>query len=310
MPYTSKLIQEIITTDAGRRILGYISPIYGNARVCLLLFNAIGIELQEMNEWADEIILQIHPQTATWAIPLWEQEYGILPDKNISLSQRRDRILKKMKSRAPMNPKKMEKVVQLSTGYSVRVDENTGKNKFAVAISALPGNEITQAVMKVVDQVKPAHLIYTTQFEQGTGCTSYFGGYHVFLNKENGYDLMDFMSEALYKLHSNYLTAVGWVGEGFAEVTAPEEEGGSPDIVDFGNREMGFRLVPHRLEYDTQVSPGGTLNFMQIWSNTAVGRVWNAYSLKVYLTRADGTEVWSGVDQSFDPVLFTSGDLH
>ena len=29
----------------------------------------------------------------------------------------------------------------------------------------------------------------------------HFGGYHVFLNKVNGYDLTDFMSEALYKLH-------------------------------------------------------------------------------------------------------------
>ncbi len=138
----------------------------------------------------------------------------------------------------------------------------------------------------------------------------HFGGYHVFLDKVNGYDLMDFMNEALYKLHSNYLTAIGWVGEGFAEVTAPKEEGGSPEIVDLGNREMGFRLVPHRLEYDTEVRPGGTLCFSQTWSNTAVGRAWQTALLKVYLTRSDGAEVWSATDETFDPVLFTDGDLH
>ncbi len=138
----------------------------------------------------------------------------------------------------------------------------------------------------------------------------HFGGYHVFLNKVNGYDLTDFMSEALYKLHSNYMTAIGWVAEGFAEVTAAKEDGGSPEIVDWGNREMGYRLVPHRLEYDTEICPGGTLRLSQLWSNTAAGRAWQKADLTVFLTGADGTEVWRGTDKSFDPVVFTAGDLH
>ena len=110
----------------------------------------------------------------------------------------------------------------------------------------------------------------------------HFGGCHVFLNKVNGYDLTGFMSEALYKLHSNYMTAIGWVGNAFVEVTAPKEKGGSPEIVD-----LGYRLVPNRLEYDTELCPGGTLRLSQLWSNTAAGRAWQKADLTVYLT---GTE--------------------
>ncbi len=138
----------------------------------------------------------------------------------------------------------------------------------------------------------------------------HFGGYATFQKEENGYDLWEMMYEALYHLHVNYMTAIGWVAEPFAEVTVPKEEGGSPEIVDFGNRYMGYRLMPHAVQYPTSLAPGEPIAIRSIWANLGSGRAWNTSYLTWYLTNVAGEVAWQFTDTSFDPVIMNAGDIH
>ncbi len=138
----------------------------------------------------------------------------------------------------------------------------------------------------------------------------HFTGYYEPINTGTGYTRWEMMYEVLYHLHSNYMTALGWVAEPFANMTVPNEEGGAQDVIDFGNRYMGFRLLPHRVAYDRDVSAGGTLQVDSLWSNLAVGRAWRKANLTFSLVDENGETAWTGTDASFDPVVMNAGDLH
>ena len=66
--YTTELMQEILQSQAARDILDELSPIYGEGRVALWLFQVIGAELDDTREWTAEVMDQVVPHTATWSL--------------------------------------------------------------------------------------------------------------------------------------------------------------------------------------------------------------------------------------------------
>lgn len=168
----TELINQIITSPEAERILDFVSPIYGKSYVGLWLFEVIGRELDDMYHWAVGFADQTVPNRATWSLPYWEAEYGITPDPNDTIEERRAAILQKIMYRGPMNPKKLASIVAVAAGVPTDIEENTGKNKFTVILRDLPINRLTGAVKSVyaarrtVDEAKPAHLIYDMRVEK------------------------------------------------------------------------------------------------------------------------------------------------
>lgn len=172
MKYTTELTEQLITTEAGRRALDYISPIYGEAQVALRILNSIGKELQEQADWAEELWKQIHPQTATWSLSTWETEYGITPDETKTNTERRRAVVNKIQSKAQMNPAKLAQAVSVATGESSRIEENVSLNKFEVWILATGTDE--SKIKSIINRVKPAHLIYEIKYEKSEDMIAYF----------------------------------------------------------------------------------------------------------------------------------------
>lgn len=168
----TELINQIITSPEAERILDFVSPIYGKSYVGLWLFEVIGRELDDMYHWAVEFGDQTVPNRATWSLPYWEEEYGIIPDPDATIEERRAAILQKVIYRAPMNPKKLASIVSVSAGVPTDIEENTGKNRFTVILRDLPINRLSGATKSVaaarrtVDEAKPAHLIYNLRVEK------------------------------------------------------------------------------------------------------------------------------------------------
>ena len=69
----------MLKSASARRMLDSISPIYGRARNFLAILDALGGETQQINDWAEQLSLQAMPQTADWALNLWEDEYALRP---------------------------------------------------------------------------------------------------------------------------------------------------------------------------------------------------------------------------------------
>lgn len=165
MKYTSPLIREILTSPSAQKALDRISPIYMDSKIGLWILQSIGLELDELKEIIEDIRKQALPQTATWAIDYWEQEYGIPVNIDLPLEEvRRPRLLNKIRSRAPMNPAKLVKLIKTeinNQSIPVEIIEHVHKNTFRIKIT--PGSFHTnwKQIYKLVDRVKPAHVIYT-----------------------------------------------------------------------------------------------------------------------------------------------------
>ncbi len=156
MWYRTELMQKILTSDAAKRMIDYVSPIYDRSYVGLWLFNVIGIELDELNKFCEELYDQAHIETATWSLPMWEKEYGITPLEDQTIEQRRQRLLQ-MKKKSAFNPEKLRKLIESMTGVEVEIVENTNKNTFLVRLKGSVDN--LDDVKEQINLMKPAHLL-------------------------------------------------------------------------------------------------------------------------------------------------------
>ncbi|MBQ5658103.1 MAG: DUF2313 domain-containing protein [Peptococcaceae bacterium] len=164
MSYNTDMVEQIITSEEGRTILEYLSPIYGRSYVGLWMLQIIGMQLDKASKWTAELALQVTPHTATWTIEFWEKQYGIVPDDGWTLEQRQENIMQKMRFFAPITPKKLEEVASAAAGAPVEVRENTGPNTFHVLVRRY--TESFDRAKELIDEAKPAHLIYTIQVAQ------------------------------------------------------------------------------------------------------------------------------------------------
>lgn len=170
----SEKIREILTSEQGRKILDYISPIYDEAYVALWLLQAIGLRLDDIVNWSDDLWKEIIPQTAVWSLPYWESEYGIPTNPNLSITQRRNTLLAAIRTRAPMNPWKIAQIASNASGVPCRVEENTAKNTFRIYLSAISSPDINENLVRTaVTRAKPSHLIFEIKYEQGASSTLY-----------------------------------------------------------------------------------------------------------------------------------------
>lgn len=174
--YKTELTEQILQSPMAQQIIQDVSPIYGEAYTALWLFQVIGTVLDSMEEWATSLEQQVVPQTATWSLPYWEEQYGIVTDELWSAERRRQNIVNKMKNRAPMNPAKMEGIIAVAAGADARIEEMTGRNQFTVYISSREELVDEQFVRAEIDKAKPAHLIYDIIYERYVDSALYTGG--------------------------------------------------------------------------------------------------------------------------------------
>lgn len=176
--YRTELMNQILTSQAARDILDELSPIYGEARVALWLFQVIGAELDDTRQWTQETMDQVVPQTATWSLDYWEDEYAIPRDPTLSTQKRRERILSYLRYRAPMNPYNLARVASSAAdGVECRIEERTGApSSFTIWATAFPSPEVEAKIRAAVDRAKQARLSYGVKYEQSTAGALFVGG--------------------------------------------------------------------------------------------------------------------------------------
>lgn len=158
MNYQTELMRSILKSERGQRIIDYVSPIYGDSYVGLWLFEIIGSALDKVHEAASDLRYETNPATVDRLVGYWEDSYGIPRNNDLSLEQRRIRLIS-WRDRGPCNPTRLATAVSSSlNGAEVEIQENIAKNTFLVIIREVvydwtPAEE-------VLDRKKPAHLIY------------------------------------------------------------------------------------------------------------------------------------------------------
>ncbi len=167
--YSTERMQDILQSPAAWDILAELAPIYGEARVALWLFQVIGAELDDTRRWTREVLEQVVPQTATWSLDYWEDEYALPRDPALTTQQRRERILAYLRIRAPMNPHNLALVASAAAGGAAcRVLERTGRpSVFTLVVTDLyPSRRIEARVRTAVERAKQARLSWRLRYEQ------------------------------------------------------------------------------------------------------------------------------------------------
>lgn len=153
-------LDEILTSESGKRMLSYVSPLYYQSRVILSIFEAIGREIDDLQKWIFEIRDQFFPQTATWGLRYWEEQLGLPINETLPIEIRRANIIARLATKYPMTRSRMERIIN---GYvpskSAKVIEYFSDYSFA---ATLPVDEAIDYIEmgRAVYDAKPAHLVF------------------------------------------------------------------------------------------------------------------------------------------------------
>ncbi len=165
-------MEEILRSPEAQRIIDFVAPIYGESYTALWLFEVIGRALDNVSGYAVSLQKQTIPYTATWTLPYWEKEYGVIPDPSWAEKQRQENILAKMKYVPPVNPKKLSEFASAAAGAPCKIIENVSKNTFQIEIDGWSG--ALERLKNVIEEAKPAHLIWSIQANTPPEETSIF----------------------------------------------------------------------------------------------------------------------------------------
>lgn len=133
---------------------------YDQSFTGLWMFEVVGREWDEMREWAEGLKSEVHPQTCTWSIAIWEWVYGFEPDESLSLEERRRRILSKVIGTRPINPEVLRRGIAALAGSDAQVELKALVSAYRFKVTIRPGKEepLYQQILQYIGDVKPAHL--------------------------------------------------------------------------------------------------------------------------------------------------------
>lgn len=167
----------ILINDLGDQMLDTVAPIYDLSALTLYVFEAFGETLTKETDFvAGVLISQMFPQTVTWGIPLWEDEYGITPDSSKTIEQRRQYLMDAMHKLSPITPRRIQDIVYTITGIKCDIEENTAPN--TVTISLLGYFNNLQLLKSALNAKLPAHINYVISMaDQETVNASTYSGF-------------------------------------------------------------------------------------------------------------------------------------
>ena len=163
-------LDTIIQSPEAETFLGMVTKgFYSNSYTGLWIYEVIGREWDEMREWAEGLQNEIHPQTCTWSVAIWEWVYGIEPDETLPLEYRRQRILSKIVGVKPINPEVIRRGVTALIGGAdgeVEVNDFVGPYRFEVILHPSGKNPLNYAkIFTYIREIKPSHLAFEAAIE-------------------------------------------------------------------------------------------------------------------------------------------------
>jgi hypothetical protein len=109
-------------------------------------------------------------------IERWEQLFNIAGSG--TLSERRKLVAAKIQANSIINGSALLNLIEKQSGVSARLEVAPEQYEFTVYLSALPSEAIPhKAIVGLVDQAKPANMVFHLNYEQGAGGQFYFGAF-------------------------------------------------------------------------------------------------------------------------------------
>jgi hypothetical protein len=140
-------------------MLSYLPALYERSRVMQELLQAEGLEMDALRQAIDETLDQFFVRTASWSLDDWEAELGLTPAPTQPDSERRDRIVSRIRGFGTCTISVVKSVSEAYVFGSVEVTEQPALYQVTVKFidqHGIPPNfgDLQAALRAVV----PAHL--------------------------------------------------------------------------------------------------------------------------------------------------------
>ncbi|WP_374713112.1 putative phage tail protein [Symbiobacterium terraclitae] len=154
-----------ITSPAGRRMLGYLPPLYEVSRTMKAGLQAEGVEIDALRQAIDDALNQRFVRTTTWSLDDWERELGLPPAADQPVGERRDRIVSRIRGYGTAT---VQLVKQVAESYDQgTVDVIPDPPAYTVTVRFVDTRGIPpnlQDLQAAVRAVLPAHLDVRYEF--------------------------------------------------------------------------------------------------------------------------------------------------
>lgn len=146
-------------------MLGYLPKYYETSRVMKSLLQAEGTEFDQLRQALDETLKQFFVSTATWGLDTWEGELGLPPAQDQPDSERRDRIISRLRGYGTATISVVKNVAEAYDKGAIDIVEDHAAYTVTVHFvdtTGVPPNldDLKAAVRAVV----PAHLEILYEF--------------------------------------------------------------------------------------------------------------------------------------------------
>jgi len=150
-------LEHFPTSKTAMRMMERISPIYGRSYVGKWIFQVMGMEMDEARALFLALRDEAFPERTTWTIGDWERRYAIVPKPTETLEERRRNIRMKQSLFLPMNPARLEGIIDNMSGGETAITENVDDYTFSVSIeNPGPGMDAV-SIIKEIKRRKPSH---------------------------------------------------------------------------------------------------------------------------------------------------------
>ena len=160
-------LENFPTSEAAQRMLQSVDTggFYEKSYVGKWIFQVMGLEMDEVRMLIEALPDQAFPETATWGLDYHEQKYGLPVRKELSYDERRRLIYQKRDIRSPMNPYRMEQILENMTGRKAHVnDEDTPVNTFTVELEPGENTVDVLAAINKLKSIKQSHVSFILWF--------------------------------------------------------------------------------------------------------------------------------------------------
>lgn len=126
------------------------------------LTGSIDGSIGALDERTNNFISQLDIDTATWALDIYEKEYGIVSDRSKPLDERRSVVKSKMRGGGSLSAAQIKIVADSFTNGDVIVSLQDGiMIEFSSVIGTPPNMDDLKAALEMI---KPAHLPISYKF--------------------------------------------------------------------------------------------------------------------------------------------------
>ena len=168
-------LEQFPESEAAKRMLSRVSPIYYKSYVGKWLFEVMGREWDEARALIESLRDQCYLERTTWGIRYWEERYGITPDETLDLETRRAACHRAGERYGAISPAKLEDMLAALTGQSVHITEDNSHYCFDVEFEESDEVLDYTAIIEKLNSTKPSHLSYRIVLPRLARLGLYFG---------------------------------------------------------------------------------------------------------------------------------------